>query len=77
MLCHGNYSVVSVKLNFKRQTHCIDDQNKFQSITDTANEFTDTNTKEKTRINWHFTCPLTRIYENFKERYLKSIQSTS
>ena len=35
------------------------------------------NTKEKTRINWHFTCQLTRIYENFKERYFRSIHSTS
>ena len=24
-----------------RQTHCIDDQNKFQSVTDTDNEFTE------------------------------------
>ena len=28
-------------------------------------------------MNWHFTCQLTRIYENFKERYFRSIQSTS
>ena len=35
------------------------------------------NTKEKAPINWHFTCQLTRIYENFKERYFRSIQSTS
>ena len=32
------------------------------------------NTKEKVPINWHFTCQLTRIYENFKERYFRSIQ---
>ena len=35
------------------------------------------NTKEKTRINWHFTCQLTRIYKNFKERYFRSIHITS
>ena len=28
-------------------------------------------------MNWHCTCQLTRIYENFKERYFKSIQSAS
>ena len=35
------------------------------------------NTKEKASINWHFTCQFTRIYENFKEEYLRSTQSTS
>ena len=35
------------------------------------------NTKEKAPINWHFSCQFTRIYENFKERYFRSIQSTS
>ena len=35
------------------------------------------NTREKASINWHFTCQFTRIYENFKERYYRSIQSTS
>ena len=33
--------------------------------------------KGKAPINWHFTCQLTLIYENFKDRYLRSIQSTS
>ena len=28
-------------------------------------------------INWHFTCQLARIYENFREQYFKSIQNTS
>ena len=42
MLYQGNYFVVSVKVNFCwRQTNCIDDQNKVQSVTDTDNEFTD------------------------------------
>ena len=35
------------------------------------------NTKEKAPINWHFTFQLTRIYENFKERFFRSIQRTS
>ena len=35
------------------------------------------NTKEKASINWHFTCQFIRIYENFKEEYLRSTQSTS
>ena len=41
-------TVVSVKLNFcQRQTHCIDDQDKFQSVTDTDNEFTECQTPRK------------------------------
>ena len=70
------YFVVSEKLNFCwTQTQCIDDQDKFQSATDTDNELS--NTKEKVLINWHFTCQLSRSYENFKEQYFRSIQSTS
>ena len=38
----GNYFVVSVKLNFcQRKTHYIDDQDKFHSVTDIDNEFTE------------------------------------
>ena len=45
MLHQDNYFVVSVKLNFcQRQTHCIDDQDKFQSVKDTDNEFTECQT---------------------------------
>ena len=79
ILYQDNYFVVSVKLNFwGRQTHCIDDQDKFQSVTDTDNEFTKCQTpRKKAPINWHLTCQLTRIYENFKEQYFRSIQSTS
>ena len=52
MLYQDNYFAVGVKLDFcSRQTHCIDDQNKFLSVTDTDNEFTDTSTKEKAPIN--------------------------
>ena len=60
---------VCVQLNFyQRQTYCIDDQDKVQSVTDTNNEFTECqNTKEKAPINLHFPCQLTRIYENFKQ----------
>ena len=42
VMYQDNYFVISVKLNFCwRQTHCIDDQDKFQSVTDTDNEFTE------------------------------------
>ena len=48
MLYQDNYFVVIVKLNFcQRQTHCIDDQDKFQSVTDTDNEFTECQTPRK------------------------------
>ena len=43
-----NYFVVSVKINFcQRQTKCIDDQDKFQSVKDTDNEFTECQTSRK------------------------------
>ena len=48
MLYQDNYFVVSVKLNFcQRQTHCTDDQDKFQSETDIDNEFTEFQTPRK------------------------------
>ena len=48
MLYQNNYFVVSVKVNFcQRQTHCIDDQDKFQSVKDTDNEFTECQTSRK------------------------------
>ena len=48
MLYQDNYFVVSVKLNFyQRQTHFIHDQNKFQSVTDNDNEFTECQTPRK------------------------------
>ena len=38
--CQCHYFAVSVKINFcQRQTKCIDDQDKFQSVKDTDNEF--------------------------------------
>ena len=40
MLYSINDFVVSVKINFcQRQTKCIDDKDKFQSVKDTDNEF--------------------------------------
>ena len=43
-----NYFAISVKLHFCwRQTHCIDDQDKVQSVTDTDNEFTECQTPRK------------------------------
>ena len=48
MLFQENYFAISVKLYFcKRQTHCIDDQDTFQSIKDTNNEFTECQTPSK------------------------------
>ena len=48
MLHQDKYFVVSAKLNFcQRQTHCIDDQDKFQSVKDTDNEFTECQTSRK------------------------------
>ena len=43
-----NYFVVTVKINFFwRQTKRIDDQDKFQSVKDTGNEFTECQTPGK------------------------------
>ena len=43
-----NYFAVSVKLNFcQRPPHCIDNQDKVQSVTDTDNEFTECQTPRK------------------------------
>ena len=48
MLYQDFYFVISVKLDFCwRKTHCIDDQDKFQSITDTDKEFTEYETPRK------------------------------
>ena len=48
MLYQDNYFFVSVKLSFcQRQTHCIDDQDKVQSATDTDNGFTECQTPRK------------------------------
>ena len=48
MLYQDNYFVVSVKVSFSwRQTNCIDDQDKVQSVTDTDNEFTECQTPRK------------------------------
>ena len=48
MLYQDSYSAISVKLDFcQRQTHCNDDQDKFQSIIDTDNEFIECQTPRK------------------------------
>ena len=42
MLCSIDNFVVSVKINFCQiQAKCIDEQDKFQSVKDTDNEFTE------------------------------------
>ena len=44
----GNYFVVSVKINFcQRQAKYIDDQDRFQSVKDTDNEFTESQAARK------------------------------
>ena len=48
MLCSIDDFVVSVKINFcQRQTKCIDDQHKFQSVKDIDNELTESKTPRK------------------------------
>ena len=48
MLHEDDYFAVSAKLYFsQRQTHCIDDQEKVQSVTDTDNEFIEFQTPRK------------------------------
>ena len=48
MLYQDNYLIVCVKINFcQRQTHCIDDQDKFQYVTNTDNKFTECQTPWK------------------------------
>ena len=48
MLYTRNYFAVSVKLNFCQiQIHCIDNQDKVQSVTETDNEFTECQTPKK------------------------------
>ena len=48
MLCSIDDFVVSVKINFcQRQTKCIGDQDKFQSVKDTDNELTECQTPRK------------------------------
>ena len=48
MLYQGNYFEASVKLSFwYRQTHCIDDQDKVQSVKGTDNEFPECQTPKK------------------------------
>ena len=48
MLYQDNYFTVIVKVNFcQRQTHCNNDQDIFQSVTDIDNEFTESQTPRK------------------------------
>ena len=48
MLCSIDDFVASAKINFcQRQTKCIDDQDKFQSVKDNDNEFTECQTPRK------------------------------
>ena len=65
MLYQDNYLVVNVKLNFcQRQIHCIDDQDKFQSVADTDNEFTECQTPRK--ILQYIGISLVSLYASMK-----------
>ena len=76
-----NYFAVSAKINFcSRQNKCIDEQDKFQSVKDTDNEFTECQTPRKKLQSFGILpviSPVTRIYENFKEQYFRCIKSAS
>ena len=79
MLYQDDSFVINVKLNFcERQTRCIDDQDKFESVTDTDNKFTECQTPRKKLQSIGISLvisPVTRIYENFKEQYFRCIKS--
>ena len=65
------------KAKFLLEYDCINDLHKVQSITDTDNEFTECQTpRKKLQSFGRLTCQLTGTYENFKEWYFRSIQST-
>ena len=57
---------------------CIDDQDKFQSVKDTDNEFTECQTPRKKLQSIGISLvSLHAFYENFKEQYFRSMKSTS
>ena len=70
LLYQNNYFVVSVNLNFcQRHTHCIDDQDKFQSVTKTGNEFTDCKTPRKKLQSIGASAFMTTLKSNISEVY--------
>ena len=72
----ANFAVI-VKLNFcQRQTHCIDDQDNVQSVTDTDNEFNKCQTPRK-KLQSFGISPV-GLHAFMKTlRYFGSMQSTS
>ena len=71
-----NFAVI-VKLNFcYRQTHCIDDQDNIQSVTDTDNEFNKCQTPRK-KLQSFGISPVSLHAFMKTLRYFGSMQSTS
>ena len=72
-----NYFVVSVKLHFFRDRLIVlmvkINFNLLQMLAMNSLNFKH---QGKAPINFHFICQLTPIYENFKEQYFRSMQST-
>ena len=67
--------VVSVKINFcERQTKCTDDQDKFQSVKDTDNEFTECQTPRKKLQSIGISAV---SLHTFMKQYFRSIKSAS
>ena len=79
MLYQDKYFVVSVKLNFcKRRTYCIDNQDKFQSVTDTDNQFTECQTPRKKLLSIGISpVSLHSFMKTLKRNILEAYKSTS
>ena len=79
MLYQDKYFVVSVKLNFcKRRTYCIDNQDKFQSVTDTDNQFTECQTPRKKFLSIGISpVSLHSFMKTLKRNILEAYKSTS
>ena len=79
MLCSIDDFVFSVKKNFcYRQTKCIDDQDKFQSVKDTDNEFTECQTPRKKLQSIGISpVSLHAFMKTLNEQYFRSIKNTS
>ena len=79
MLYQDKYFVVSVKLNFcKRRTYCIDNQDKFQFVTDTDNQFTECQTPRKKLLSIGISpVSLHSFMKTLKRNILEAYKSTS
>ena len=79
MLCSIDDFVLSVKINFcQRQTKCIDDQHKFQSVKDTDNDLTESKTpRKKLQLIDISPVSLHAFLKTLKNNISESIKSTS